>query len=328
MHSIATALAALLLASSAICARSSQTPPGKDSILLSNVQSLTLRGDRLTTSRRVPPIPQLNCAGPSKKICDMYQIDTMRCTNEGYDYDAEDVQWTCTASLPAEFKLGATDVVCEGYRSSEDKWVLKGSCGVEYRLLLTEQGEQRFGKVYGDTDRLSGMGRGIKKSMSRGSRNLMDWLGELIFWGFFVAVSLFIFGPLLASIFGWWRNQTPREPRRGWGGFWGGGGGDDGYPPGPPPPYSRCSDDSSFSFGGRSASQGWSPGFWTGALGGAAAGYQMGRRAGNGGSSFQRTSPSGGNSGFGNGEGSSRSRSPPTFSSATTSTGFGSTSRR
>lgn len=323
MHYSAAALAALLLASPAVCARSSQHPPGKDAILLSNVQTLTLRGDRLTTSRRVSPVPQLACVGPSKKICDMYQIETMRCTNDGYDYGAEDVQWTCTASLPPEFKLGATDVVCEGYRSSEDKWVLKGSCGVEYRLFLTEQGEKRFGTI-----------RGNRKTMSRGSRNLMEWLGELIFFGFFIAVSLFIFGPLIASLFGWRRNQRPREPRRGWGGwggFWGGGGGgggSGGYPPGPPPPYSSCSDDSSFSFGGRPSAQGWTPGFWTGALGGAAAGYQMGRRAGNGGSVFQRGSSSGSYSHYDNGEGSSRSRSPPTFSSTTTSTGFGSTRRR
>lgn len=319
MHFSAPSLAALLLlASPALCARSTQNPPGKDAILLSNVQTLTLRGNRQTTSRRVSPIPQLSCVGPSTKICDMYQIETMRCTNDGYDYDAEDVQWTCTASLPPEFKLGATDVVCEGYRSSEDKWVLKGSCGVEYRLLLTEQGEKRFGKVRDQRNIFSGLGRG--------SQSLMEWLGELIFWGFFIAVSLFIFGPLIASMFGWRRNQRPREPRRGWGGFWGGGGGGGGgYPPGPPPPYSSCSDDSSFQ---TTRSQGWTPGFWTGALGGAAAGYQMGRRAGNASPSFQRRSSPGSWSQYGNGEGSSRSRSPPTFSSTTASTGFGSTRRR
>lgn len=329
MHLSAPALAALLLASPALCARSSQSPPGKDAILLSNVQTLTLRGNRQTTARRVSPIPQLTCVGPSKKICDLYQIETMRCTNEGYDYDEEDVQWTCNASLPPEFKLGATDVVCEGYRSSEDKWVLKGSCGVEYRLLLTEQGEKRFGNVRDQTNIFSGLGRKGKKAMGRGSQSLMEWLGELIFWGFFIAVSLFIFGPLIASLFGWRRNQRPRGPQRGWGGFWGGGGGGGGgYPPGPPPPYSSCSDDNSFSFGGQPRSQGWTPGFWTGALGGAAAGYQMGRRAGNGGSSSQRRPSPSSWSQFDNGEGSSRSRSPPTFSSTTASTGFGSTRRR
>lgn len=329
MHCSASALAALLLALPALCARSSENPPGRDAILLSNVQTLTLRGDRQTTSRRVSPIPQLTCVGPSKKICDMYQIEAMRCTNEGYDYDAEDVQWTCTASLPSEFKLGATDVVCEGYRSSEDKWVLKGSCGVEYRLLLTEQGEKRFGKVHDEASIFSRMGRGTKKAMGRGSQSLMEWLGELMFWGFFIAVSLVIFGPLIASLFGWQWGQRPSGARRGWGGFWGGGGGGGGgYPPGPPPPYSSCTDDSSFFFGGQPRSQGWTPGFWTGALGGAAAGYQMGRRAGNGASSFQRRPSPGNYSQYDNGEGSSRSRSSPTFSSTTTSTGFGSTRRR
>lgn len=325
MHCSAYALAALLFASPALCARSSQNPPGKDAILLSNVQALTLRGNRLTTSRRVSPIPQLTCVGPSKTICEMFEIDTMRCTNEGYDYDAEDVQWTCAASLPPEFKLGATDVVCEGYRSSDDKWVLKGSCGVEYRLLLTEQGEKRFGDLR-NADKISGSRRGNKKASSRGFQGILNWLGELIFFGFFIAVSLVIFGPLIASMFGWRRNQRPREPRRGWGGFWGGGGGggDDGYPPGPPPPYSSCSDSNSFAFGGQPSSRGWTPGFWTGALGGAAAGYQMGRRAGNGSSPFQRGSSFRSD----NGEGSSRSRSMPAFSSTTTSTGFGSTRRR
>ncbi|KNG81846.1 hypothetical protein ANOM_008891 [Aspergillus nomiae NRRL 13137] len=125
-----------------------RNPPGNNAILLSNVQTLTLRGNRLTTSRRVDPIPQLKCTGPSKRICDLYPIDVMRCTNAGYDYDEEDVQWTCTASLPQEFKLGSTDVVCEGYRNADDKWVLKGSCGVEYRLLLTELGERKFGRRY------------------------------------------------------------------------------------------------------------------------------------------------------------------------------------
>ncbi|RHZ58747.1 DUF1183 domain protein [Aspergillus thermomutatus] len=157
--------------------RSSESPPGRNAILLSRVQSLTLRADRLTSSRRVSPIPQLKCVGPSKRICDMYTIDTMRCTNAGYEYEEEDVQWTCTAPLPEEFKLGATDVVCEGYRNADDKWVLKGSCGVEYRLLLTERGERRFGKVQED-DLWSGRGA------TKGWRREMAALGELIFFGF------------------------------------------------------------------------------------------------------------------------------------------------
>ncbi|KAL8680173.1 MAG: hypothetical protein Q9224_006965, partial [Gallowayella concinna] len=70
----------------------------------------------------------------------------MRCKNQGSDYDTEDIQWTCTASLPSEFKLGSTEVICEGYESSGDPYVLKGSCGVEYRLLLTKIGEGKYGR--------------------------------------------------------------------------------------------------------------------------------------------------------------------------------------
>ncbi|KAF4221382.1 hypothetical protein CNMCM8980_003444 [Aspergillus fumigatiaffinis] len=161
--------------------RSSESPPGPNAILLSRVQSLTLRANRLTSSRRVSPIPQLKCVGPSKTICDKYKIETMRCTNAGYDYDEEDVQWTCTAPLPEEFMLGATDVICEGYRNADDKWVLKGSCGVEYRLLLTERGERRFGKIQEDDM------RSIPRA-TKGWRRGVDALVDLIFLGFWAAV--------------------------------------------------------------------------------------------------------------------------------------------
>ncbi|KAF7128781.1 hypothetical protein CNMCM5793_003690 [Aspergillus hiratsukae] len=161
--------------------RSSESAPGKNAILLSRVQSLTLRANRLTTSRRVSPIPQLKCVGPSKSICDKYTVETMRCTNAGYDYDEEDVQWTCTAPLPDEFMLGATDVICEGYRNADDKWVLKGSCGVEYRLLLTERGERRFGKV--QEDNMWSIPRATK-----GWRRGVDVVVDLIFFGFTAAV--------------------------------------------------------------------------------------------------------------------------------------------
>ncbi|CAI7567583.1 unnamed protein product [Penicillium pancosmium] len=134
---LVAALASLLLATPTTCAKPNQ-PPGKGAILLSNVQALTLRTNRMTTSRRVSAAPQLKCIG-HEKICKLYEIETMRCKNEGYDYDEEDIQWTCTAPLPSEFKLGSTDVICEGYRNSDDPWVLKGSCGVEYRMLLTDE---------------------------------------------------------------------------------------------------------------------------------------------------------------------------------------------
>jgi len=55
-----------------------------------------------------------------------YRVQVMQCKNMGGEYDREDVQWSCTAELPDEFKLGRTEVVCEGYSSPDDAYVLKG----------------------------------------------------------------------------------------------------------------------------------------------------------------------------------------------------------
>lgn len=115
----------------------------KDKVLLSHVKTLTLRNNKATTARRVSAIPQLKCVGGNAK--GLYDLDVMRCKNSGSDYNANDIQWTCQASLPPEFKLGSTEVMCEGYSSSEDPYILKGSCGVEYRLVLTPVGEEKYG---------------------------------------------------------------------------------------------------------------------------------------------------------------------------------------
>ncbi|KAL2855459.1 hypothetical protein BJY01DRAFT_204179 [Aspergillus pseudoustus] len=297
----------LALPSTSLSASSSQhKPPGKNAILLSQVQSLTLRGGRLTSSRRVSPIPQLKCVGPSKRICNMYEIESMRCTNEGYGYDEEDVQWTCTASLPGEFKLGSTEVVCEGYRDADDPWVLKGSCGVEYRMLLTELGERKFGRGSVDEDNWWRTQR-PRKLYNAGQRGL-NFVGNLIFWGIFIGVFLLI---IWAALRDWFGPRMPQQPGARWG--WGGGGGGP-YPPGPPPPY----DSHSYS---SSSGQGWRPGFWTGAMAGSGVGYGLGRR-----SARYDSSGGGRRRDYDSGEGSSSSASR--LSTPSRSTGFGGTSRR
>lgn len=241
----------------------------------------------------------------------------MRCTNQGYDYDEEDVQWTCTAEIPPEFKLGATDVICEGYRNADDKWVLKGSCGVEYRMLLTEAGERKFGKEDGD--------------WYAGRTGVVSFIGtvlECLFLALFFGVMLWVFAvivwAMLAPFFG---SQGRRDAGAGQGLGRGDGGGGGGPPPPPyspsPPPYNPYD-----SYKSAERQQRWTPGFWTGALGGGVAGYQMGRHADSG---SRRDTSRGRSGGYDPGEGSSRS---PRFSSTTsttattTSTGFGSTRRR
>lgn len=144
-----------------------------NSVLLSKISSLTLRANQKTSARRSSPIPQLQCTGGNAK--GLYDVDVMRCTNAGSDYDDDNIQWTCKASLPEEFKLGSTDVSCEGYDSAEDPYVLKGSCGVSYRLVLTEEGERKYGHRVDDDDGRSG-------PSSTGEK--------LIFWAFFTCKFL------------------------------------------------------------------------------------------------------------------------------------------
>ena len=314
------------LASAARVTSPSKVP--KNAVLLSKISTLTLRSGTSTASRRAPPVPQLQCVGPAS-VCALYSVDTMRCKNEGADYDDSNIQWTCAASLPEEFKLGSTDVSCEGYESSEDPFVLKGSCGVEYRLLLTEKGESKYGMT-NDDDLWS----------SFRSRTTWEKLGTFVFWLIFGGVV----GAIILSAFGCLGSRGAAGAggnRPGWGG--GGGGGGGGFNDDPPPPYSDYRPSpkpltrSSSSIYAQTRDTGaWRPGFWTGAGAGAAAGYALGNRGRNqnAGGLFG-AGPSTRNTGglFGgrtdNGEGSSRSSSGPSFSASRhESTGFGSTSRR
>jgi hypothetical protein len=192
----------------------------------------------------------------------------MRCENAGSDYDDDSIQWTCRANVPEEFKLGSTDVRCEGYSNPRDPFILKGSCGVEYRLLLTEKGMEKYG---GGSSSFSYSGPGV-------TSKLFAW----VFWAAF-------FGVVFIMARSAWRNMRDnnrRPPRRNNGPrppfppFDDHGGGPPGPPwfPGdngdPPPPYTPFSKAQSSSAGGAGAQQqAWTPGFWTGALGGAAATY-------------------------------------------------------
>ena len=340
--------------------------PPKNAVLLSSTKALTLHSSRKTTARRGSAIPQLTCSGP-REICALYTIDTLRCVNEGPGYSEQDVQWSCRADLPEEFKLGSTEVSCEGYESSEDPWVLKGSCGVEYRLLLTEKGEEKYGKggrgsIWGGGGDggswfggNSGMNSKVPGSEAWGEKE--SNVPGTIFMLIFVVVAGVILFNLAKACFGEEarerRRRAPRRPR-GSGGT-GGGGFDDGTDNDPPPPYDYHSPPTkkstttprtynrSAGSSTRTAQDSWRPGFWSGAAAGAAGAgagaYYANRRSQEG-----RTQPSppetrqtggggwfggGGSSGGGRSGGSSSSTSSPSYSSTRyESTGFGGTSRR
>lgn len=121
----------------------------RDRILLRDIKALTLYYDRYTTSRRLDPIPQLKCVGGTAG-CDSYTPKVIQCQNRGWD--GYDVQWECKTDLDVAYKFGKTVVSCEGYESSEDQYVLRGSCGLEYQLDYTELGLKKLresGKEHG-----------------------------------------------------------------------------------------------------------------------------------------------------------------------------------
>ena len=250
-----------------------------NAILPSKIAALTLRGEKLTTSRRVAPVPQLNCIGP-EDVCKLYKVDVMRCTNEGSDYDAENIQWACKADLPEEFKLGSTDIGCEGYESNTDPYILKGSCACDYRLLLTDKGLKKY-KI-------------SEQSWSSGRAGDNEAKSNPLIGGLFMVLFFAVLFIILRSIWRQSRGNTPRVrgPTRPNG---------DGYDDDPPPPYDsppaprttprrqntsaqKTTASSSRSQAGTARAnevpqQGWRPGFWTGAAAGAAGEYARRRYA-------------------------------------------------
>ena len=112
-------------------------------VLLGDIQTLTLKSGESTAGRRSSPIPQLNCVGGNGRTLAHRKgalPSVVQCQNQGSD--GTDIQWACTAELDAAFRLGVTDVACEGYEYPNDPYVLTGSCGLEFTIELTPEGHQ------------------------------------------------------------------------------------------------------------------------------------------------------------------------------------------
>lgn len=312
----------------------SKTP--SDAVLLSRVKTLTLRGHgALTTHRRVPAVPQASCVSdPSLcRLADRH-VDAVRCANVGSSYGGpDDVEWACTALLPEELRLGTTDVVCEGYSSPDDPYVLRGSCGVRYTVALTDKGERRYPD--------------LARALERPSYYSAEFWLPYLFTVIFLSVLAWIVYSAWSS-FDQNQNRPNRRGPRG-GGFWppggggggggngGGGGGWDprfgGYPDEPPPPYPGHKTSNNTWFTGPSSrlQDSWRPGFWSGLAAGGAAGYAAGSRNARGG---DRDRDQGYRRDSGSSMWTTRRRNGESSSSSTSAsrryegTGFGSTSRR
>lgn len=119
------------------------------SVLLRDIQALTLYKGRFTTGRRSSPVPQLQCVGGSAG-CHTFMPEVVQCQNRGFD--GVDVQWECKTDMDSSYRFGRVEVSCEGFSHAADPYVLLGSCGLEFTLELTEEGRRRGGSqtTFGD----------------------------------------------------------------------------------------------------------------------------------------------------------------------------------
>ncbi|KAG0374644.1 hypothetical protein BGX24_010150, partial [Mortierella sp. AD032] len=189
-------------------------------VLLRDVQTLTLHQGRMTTGRRESPVPQVKCVGGN--ACGDFEPEVVQCTNAGFD--GEDVQWKCQADLPDNMRFGQLDVFCEGFAHRDDPFVLKGSCGLEYKLQYTNiRDNYRGGGEY------SFKNPTFNEWSRRAKRQ--SWI-ELIYFGTWFSVAGLILYSFLKNCFQHYRedarNDDPPPPYRASGGHGGGGGGNGG----------------------------------------------------------------------------------------------------
>merc|ERR1712107_433993 len=304
----------------------SSDDPGK--VLLRDVQVLTLRAGQMTTGRRASPVPQLKCVGGSAQ--GQFNPQVVQCYNRGWD--GQDVQWECKSDMDNLYRFGSVEVICEGYNYAEDPYILKGSCGLEYTLELTKEGQQKSHNYYGNSNSY------YSSSNSYDSyKKSSGGLGDLIV---FAAVCLVIYALYKTCIdtpqnmgdrqYSSTGNDYPGGAPGGGGWNMGGGNNTGGYNQG----FNRGYDDGACGQGARRQGTG-GVGFWSGLATGGLLGYMFGNRGGGygygnrgyyqpnygggwGGSSSGRTGYGGGSTGFSTGS----------STGTRTASGFGGTRRR
>ncbi|XP_046405912.1 store-operated calcium entry-associated regulatory factor-like [Ischnura elegans] len=278
-----------------------------DKMKLEDLKAITLEKGKFAASRRYSnPIPQLVCTGGDAG-CQAYAPRTVRCINEGWD--GLSVQWECKADMPDVYEFGTISVVCEGYDYPEDRFILKGSCSLEYTLELAGKASRPRERSY---------------HSKTGEKQDSGWF-YIYLLVVLVVAGYIIYSRFLSSDVNGRQHETRGGPDIGWnipnahykesttGGF------------DRPPPYSETAYNQ---YGSRSfptnQGLGGGGGFWTGLGTGGLLGYMFGSQR----NQAPRASRSSYTSGsFYPGTDSNDDRSSST-SGVRTATGYGGTKRR
>ncbi|XP_031692556.1 store-operated calcium entry-associated regulatory factor-like [Oncorhynchus kisutch] len=225
----------------------------RGSVLLRDVQVLTLYKGKYSRGQNSSAVPQLQCAGGSAS-CGSFISEVVQCKNKGWD--RVNAQWECKTDMDSAYKFGRIEVSCEGFSHPDDAYILKGSCGLEYSLELTEEGKRghKGGSTASrvpptTTTSITIATTDNKSSTGKDSSGLVIF--ALLLFLAYGMYKLFLSGP--TNLVQDW--QFP----------------DNGYNPhGPPPPGFKPD------FTGARAAGGTGNGFWTGIGTGGVLGYLFG----------------------------------------------------
>ncbi|KAK7083084.1 Store-operated calcium entry-associated regulatory factor [Halocaridina rubra] len=316
-----------------------------DSILLKDIEVLTLYSGRMTAGSRSSPVPQIECVKGGTASCDAFRPRVVQCYNRGWD--GVDVQWECKSDMDNAYRFGEIEVSCEGYSHRDDPYVLRGSCGLRYSLDYTKEGlhQRQDHSYYGSQDSSYGFSGYSHQTYGSEKLSKASNFADLIV---FVAVGVMLYAFYKTCCSSNRRhvgqdahsNTSDDYPAGGGGGGrggygWFGQGG--GYnPTAPPPPGYEDGASCRNRTANAGAANAGGGGFWTGAAAGGLLGYMFGNR-GNQGYGYQRGyyQPryaggtgwfGGGTSGFGGG--GNRTHHAPPSTGTRTASGFGGTSRR
>lgn len=296
----------------AIASLSSAINSDPRAVELNSISNMVFKKGEWTTAGRTRSVRQLQCVGGG--ACgSKSEPDVIQCTNTGVDYATGDPNWKCTAELEQGLRLGSTDVICEGFASRDDPFILRGSCSLEYKLLGTPHSESSSRHHYREATNAYYSRPAYSPSSSHKSGS--SWLNWIIFMLCVYIIGKYMFSGVRHENGGTGANNQGQWPGGGgWGTGGGGGGGFPGFGGGYHP--NDC--------GPRGGNYG---GFWQGMGVGGGLGYLFGRNN-NAGYHHQYYQPR--HTVHHNGGGYVPQRPPPSPPSPAThtSTGYGTTGRR